>query len=115
MVEKVQDNETIVQEKEEVNSLVIKLPIKVPTEINEKKIDVLVLDFSNMTGADILSVDSEIRIEGNLAGFDSIYNQEVLLKLASRATGILPEELKKLKAPDFLEMNLQVRNFFILW
>lgn len=116
MVEKIQETkeETVVEEKEG-NSLVIKMPIRKPIKLDGKEINEIVLDFSNMTGADILSVDTEMRIEGNSGGFDSIYNQEVLLKLASRATGVLPDELKKLHGADFLEMVLQVRNFFILW
>ncbi|PIC80544.1 hypothetical protein CSV75_01770 [Sporosarcina sp. P18a] len=118
MTEKKQEmEEQVVQEvvKNESNPLVIVMPIKKELAFDGKRINELKLDFSDITGADILSVDNEMRIEGHPAGFDNIYNQEVLLKLSSRVTGILPDELQKLHAADFLEMVLQVRNFFIRW
>lgn len=97
------------------HSLVINMPIKKPILVNGKEIFKLKIDFTNMTGADILSVDKEMRLEGHPAGFDSIFNQEVLLKLTSRVTGVLPDDLSKMHGADFLEVLLQVRNFFIQW
>ncbi|ARK26005.1 hypothetical protein SporoP37_15875 [Sporosarcina sp. P37] len=103
-------NETVQEEQ-----TVIHMPLKKPIKVDGKEISEMTLDFSSMKGTDILSIDQELRMEGHPAGFDNIFNQEVLLKLASRATGILPDDLNKMFAPEFLEVMLQVRNFFIRW
>lgn len=109
--------EQVVQEVKETesNPLVIGIDLKKPIEVDGMKIEKVTLDFTNMTGADILSVDKEMRMEGHATGFDNIFNQEVQLKLASRASGLLPDDLTKLHGAEFLEVVLQTRNFFIQW
>lgn len=97
------------------NPNVIHLKIKKSIEVNGSQVNELVLDFTNLTGEDILSIDTELRMEGRPAGFDSIYNQEAMLKLAARGIGCIPPDLKKLHGADFFELLLQVRNFFIQW
>lgn len=106
------NNNVIVKE---ANPNVLTIPIKKNIEINGQSVDKLVLDFSNMTGADILAVDAEMRMEDHPAGFTSIYDQHACLKLAARAIGTVPDDLTRLHPADFFEMILQVRNFFIQW
>lgn len=108
-------NEEVVKVVEVVNPNVLTIPIKKTIEINGQQVDKLVLDFSNMTGADILAIDAEMRLEGNLAGFTSIYDTNACLKLAARAIGTIPDDLTPLHPAEFFEMILQVRNFFIQW
>lgn len=127
MMKTEQQNELIVEEKQGVvtnqeetnpkveNPNIIHLKIKKPIEIKGEKVDELVLDFTELTGKDILGIDAELRMEGRPAGFDSIYNQEAMLKLAARGIGCIPPELEKLHGADFFELLLQVRNFFIQW
>lgn len=97
------------------NPGVITMPIKKPIALNGTEVNELVLDFSDLTGKDILNIDSELRMEGRPGGFDSIYNQDALLKLAARGTNSIPEDLEKLHGADFFEMIMQVRSFFIKW
>jgi len=91
------------------------LPIKKPIEINGEKVNELILDFTELTGKDILDIDAELRMENRPGGFDSIYNQDAMLKLAARGIGCIPPELEKLHGADFFELLLQVRSFFIQW
>lgn len=107
--------EIVKEETKEVNPNVLTIPLKKNIEINGQSVDELVLDFTNMTGADILAIDAEMRIEKHPAGFTSIYDTNACLKLASRAVGTVPDDLTKLHPAEFLEMILQVRNFFIQW
>lgn len=72
----------------------------------------LELKLDEMTGSTVLKVDMELRLEG-LKGIVDIYDQRVLLRFASKATGILEEEFNKLSAPDFLELTFTVRNFLM--
>lgn len=84
-----------------------------PLKLEDKEIQEIDLKLEDLTGADILKVDLEIRAEGDPRGFDNVYNQKVLLILASKATGIIVEDLEKLSAPDFLEVTFTVRNFLM--
>jgi len=97
------------------NSNIINMPIKKPVEINGTKVNELVIDFTNLTGKDILDIDTELRMDGRPGGFDSIYNQDAMVKLAARGIGCIPPELEKLHGADFFELLLQVRTFFIQW
>lgn len=84
-----------------------------PIKIDEKEIKEINLNLEDLTGADILKVDLEIRSEGHSLGLDNIYNQNALLKIASLAAGIIPDDLKKLSMGDFLEVTFTVRNFLL--
>lgn len=90
----------------------MKIQLKNPITIDEKEIKEIDLKLEELTGEDILKVDLELRME-DPRGFDNIYNQKVLLNIASKASGILPDDLKKLSAPDFLEVTFSVRNFLM--
>lgn len=121
-----QQNELVLDEKQEVviqeetnpkiaNPNRIIVPIKKPIEINGEIVNELILDFTDLTGKDILTIDTELRMDGRPGGFDSIYNQDAMLKLAARGIGCIPPDLEKLHGVDFFELLLQVRNFFIQW
>ncbi len=91
------------------------VPIKHPVEINGVLLSSIKLDFSKLTGDTVLKVDKELREEGFPTGFDNIWNQQAILKLASRAAGMLTEDLRTLHAGDFMEVTFRTRNFFIGW
>ena len=84
-----------------------------PLKLEDKEVKKIDLKLEDLTGEDILQVDLEIRAEGDPRGFDNVYNQKVLLILASKASGIVMEDLRKLSAPDFLEVTFTVRNFLM--
>lgn len=91
----------------------MKINLIKPLKLDGKEINTIDLNLENLTGADILKVDLELRAEGDPRGFDNIYNQKVLLVLAAKASGIVIEDLEKLSAPDFLEVTFTVRNFLM--
>lgn len=104
-------NET--EEKVVVENPDIKVvPLKSPIEIDGALLDAIKLDFGKMTGQDLLRIDEELKAEGYSGGFDSVYNQQVLIKIASKASGILPDDLVRLKLQDFAEVTFSARNFF---
>ncbi|MFF5815840.1 phage tail assembly protein [Lysinibacillus capsici] len=109
------ENHGVVTNQGETNPNIITVPIKKPIEINGEKVNELILDFTDLTGKDILKIDTELRMDGRPGGFDSIYNQDAMLKLAARGIGCIPPDLEKLHGADFFELLLQVRNFFIQW
>ncbi|MEG0258914.1 MAG: hypothetical protein RR651_03490 [Lysinibacillus sp.] len=103
------------KESEKDNLYKFMVPIKHPVEINGVLLSSIKLDFSKLTGDTVLKVDKELREEGFPTGFDNIWNQHAILKLASRAAGMLTEDLRKLHAGDFMEVTFRTRNFFIGW
>jgi len=82
-----------------------------PLKLDDREIHTLELKLDELTGEDILKIDNELRAAGD--GFDHIYNQQVLLLIAAKASGIIADDLKKLSAPDFLEVTFTVRNFLM--
>jgi hypothetical protein len=109
----VKEKNDLTTNSEEKNKCIIPVPIKHPIEIDGVLINSITLDFSNFTGEDILKIDEQLRLEGSF--FDHLYNQKVLLKLASFGANMKIEDLKRLHGADFLEVTLQTRNFFIQW
>ncbi|MER2126291.1 hypothetical protein [Solibacillus sp.] len=111
---KVENNEPLKVEKKE-KSYESYVSIKHPVEINGVLLSSIKLDFSKLTGDTVLKVDEELRDEGFPTGFDNIWNQQAILKIAARAAGMLTEDLRKLHAGDFMEVTFRTRNFFIGW
>lgn len=103
------NEETVVVENPNIKVVTLVSPIEKDdgTFLNEIK-----LDYGKLTGADMMKIDEEMKAEGYAAGFDSIYNQEVLLRLASKASGILIDDLIRLGLIDFAEVTFSARNFF---
>lgn len=97
------------------NPNIIYVTIKNPIEINGIMTNELVMDFTDLTGKDIMKLDAELRMDGRPGGFDSIYNQDAMLLLAARGIGCVPDDLEELHGADFFEVLMQVRNFFIQW
>ena len=95
------------------NPEIITIPIKRPVEIDGTLLNEVKLDFTSMTGSQILKIDAELRSQGT--SFDDLWNQTVLLKLMSRASGIIEDDLQKLHGADYLEVSFRTRNFFIQW
>lgn len=84
-----------------------------PINLDGKEIKKIDLKLEDLTGEDILKVDLELRAEGNLDGMSTIHNQNVLIKLASKSSGLIVDDLRKLSAPDFIEVTFSVRNFLL--
>lgn len=83
-----------------------------PILIDGALLNEIELNFGKLTGADLLTIDDELKAEGHSVGFDSIYNQQVLVKIASKASGLLVDDLARLSIPDFAEVTFSARNFF---
>ncbi|MBG9479418.1 hypothetical protein [Lysinibacillus sphaericus] len=98
---------------ENENPEIITVQLKRPVKLDEALLNEIKLDFTTMTGDKILKIDAELRSMGT--SFDDLWNQAVILKLMSRASSIVEEDLKKLHAADYLEVAFRTRNFFIQW
>lgn len=83
------------------------------SKINDKTIESIDMKLNELTGEDILKIDTELRAEGHSRGLQDVFDQNVLLRLASKGSGYLTDDLRKLKAPDFLEVTFTVRNFLL--
>ncbi|MEX3625833.1 phage tail assembly protein [Viridibacillus arvi] len=86
--------------------------LKKPITIDDKKVHEINLRLDEMTGADLLSIDTELRIEG-LGGLDNVLGQSALVRIASKASSIFLEDLEKLGLIDFIDVTYTVRNFIL--
>lgn len=115
-MEKIQENQNIEVKKEKeavVENPDVKIvSLKRPVNIDGAFLNEVKLEFGKMTGADVLTIDEELKAEGHIEGFNSVHNQQVLLKIASKASGVLPDDLLKLSLYDFAEVTFSARNFF---
>lgn len=84
-----------------------------PFEVDGEKIKKIKLNLEEMTGKDILKIDKELKLSGRVGGLDTFWDQSVLIHIASKACGILVDDLLTLKGEDFVEMTFQVRLFFV--
>lgn len=104
----VQEEKAAVVENPNVKIVELKSPINIDGALlNEIK-----LDFGKMTGADVLKIDKELKAEGHADGFNSVGDQQVCVRIASRASGILVDDLERLGMVDFAEVTFTARNFF---
>lgn len=86
-----------------------------PIDIKGEKVEKIVLNLDSLTGKDILSVNQELRLRG-VVGMNTVFTtEEGLMIVASKVSGILPDDLERLSAPDFLEVTAQVSNFLMGW
>lgn len=90
----------------------LKKPITVGEGDSAKKIEEVNLDgLENLTGADIIFCRGEAASKKGqpvIYGFlDDLYRLEV----AAKASGLEPEVIKKLFAPDFEAVDSEVRSF----
>lgn len=85
-----------------------------PITIEEKEIKKIQLNLDDLTGKDILDADMQLRMRG-VAGMNPIYSQDGLMIIASKVSGLLPDDLERLSAPDFLEVTANVSNFLMGW
>lgn len=108
-------NPEVKEEKEAVveNPDVKIIELRSPIKIGGALLNEIKLDFGKMTGADLLKIDAELKAEGYPEGFNSVYNQTVLLNIASKASGILPDDLMRLSFRELVEVNFATRNFFL--
>ena len=106
------ENEKKVQEKVVENPNVKIIPLKSPLNIDGDLLNEIKLDFGKMTGADVLKIDEELKTEGYANGFNSVADQQICVRLASRASGILVDDLTRLGLADFAEVTFSARNFF---
>lgn len=92
----------------------MKIKLQKPLQLDDKTIHEIELNLEKLTGADMVEADREARMSG-IAGLDPLYTQEGLTIIASKASGIIREDLLKLSAPDFLEVTANVTNFLMGW
>jgi hypothetical protein len=85
-----------------------------PTKINGSEIEEINLDLESLKGKDLMELENSFRkfYRGEFVpalNIDSRYQMFV----AGRASGINPEDLGELYAPDFVALCGEVQNFLL--
>lgn len=84
-----------------------------PLDVNGEKITEINLNLDKLNGQDVMKIEDELFAEGYQYGFDTFWNQKVLVKIAAKASGILADDLITLSSRDFVNLTFEVRNFYI--
>lgn len=94
----------------------MKLELRKPITVNEKKVAEITLDLASLTAKDFFKIDNELKAEGHSDGFNSALDPKVTLKLASKASGIHEDDLETLRIDDFTQLSFHISNFLMgLW
>jgi hypothetical protein len=79
-----------------------------------QEIQKLTLDLDKLRGADIVRAEREARMRGDLSP-NPVFSTEGLAIVAAKASGMIPEDIMDLSAPDFLLVTNTVNNFLYGW
>lgn len=82
-----------------------------PLDFGGKVLNELDLNFDNLTGADLMAADRAARSENKELGMLSEDDRGYQIVIASRASGVPVDALKRLAYGDFMAMLLLVVNF----
>lgn len=77
--------------------------------LDGKETDIIKMDFEKMTGADILDAEKTTLYIDGMSGAVLELSKAYMLNIASIATGIPAEELKKLNLKDFTNLTIEVQ------
>lgn len=93
-----------------------KVKLITPFEKDGQKIEVIELNLSKLKGSDLVQVEQQMRIQGDLSP-DPLFSSGGLATIAARVSvpGLLPDDIKELSAPDFLTVTNTVKNFLYGW
>lgn len=102
-------------EKVELLTSVVEISLSQSVVWEEQKIEKLSLNFRDLSGDDILNVESEFIdfIEGQKHVFVAFKTDHpsYLAVLAAKAAGVHPNLMKKLRAKDFLKVTGAAKRF----
>ncbi|USG67449.1 phage tail assembly protein [Brevibacillus ruminantium] len=77
-------------------------------------VETLKLDMNELKGADLVQAEREARLRGDIST-DPLFSSEGLSIVAAKVSGVLPEDIQQLAAPDFLMVMNTVKNFLYGW
>lgn len=87
-------------------------PIKLENKLSVKGQDVtsITLDFSKITGRDLIKAEAEVRADGELTPMLT-FSLKYQAALAARMIGITYDDMMELNATDFSKITNRVLNF----
>lgn len=81
--------------------------------VDEKSRNTLHLDFDKLTGNDIIEAEREARLKGEYQ--NPLHTSQGYAIVAGKASGIIPEDICSLSAPDFVKVTGAAKNFLLEW
>ena len=87
-------------------------PIKLENKltVNGKEVTIVTLDFSKLTGRDLIKAEAEVRADGEVTPLLT-FSLKYQAALAARMIGITYDDIMEMNADDFSKIANRVLNF----
>lgn len=87
-------------------------PIKLENKltVNGKEVTIVTLDFSKLTGRDLIKAEAEVRADGEVTPMLT-FSLKYQAALAARMIGITYDDIMEMNADDFSKITNSVLNF----
>lgn len=87
-------------------------PIKLENKltVNGKEVTIVTLDFSKLTGRDLIKAEAEVRADGEVTPMLT-FSLKYQAALAARMIGITYDDIMEMNADDFSKITNRVLNF----
>lgn len=92
----------------------MEIQLRNPIQKDGKTIEKITLNLEGLKGSDIVEAEREARLRGDVSP-NPIFSSGGLAVVAARASGLIPDDIESLSAPDFLEVTNTVSNFLYGW
>ena len=90
------------------------IPLSKPINKGDQEITSITLDFNSLKGSDLIKAEQECRLDGNVS-LQPFYTSHGQAYVAAKASGLVPEDIMDLAAPDFIQVTTEVSNFLYGW
>lgn len=87
-----------------------------PIKKDDKVIDTIVLDLDKITGEDLIKAELEARAkEPGIPHSINANSAMIHACVASKASGLLVDDILRLSGPDFMRVTTEISNFLFGW
>lgn len=92
----------------------MKIKLVNPIHVDDKTISDLELNLAALKGKDIIQIEREARVGGDVSP-NPLFSSAGLAIAAAKTSGLKKEEIEDLSAPDFVQVTTAVSNFLYGW
>ncbi|QQE75722.1 phage tail assembly protein [Brevibacillus composti] len=89
----------------------MEIKLNKPIEKDGQKIEVINLNMEGFTGKDVVDIERQVRLSGDLTNPNPIFSQYGFAVAAAKMSGLIVDDILSLDAADFLLVTTKVSHF----